>query len=425
MLAQKQGIDFRKCIDEKKILLIKLSQGLIGEDNSYLLGSLFLSKFNQVAQSRQNLPKNERHPYYIYCDEFQNFITPSISQILSGARKYGLGLILAHQETAQIDDYKTLNSVISNPYIRICFRLGDIDSKKLESGFSYFEQNDLQSLQVGQAIVRIGSSTKDFNLATSLLKEVTTDYSEYIISHVRKNYATPRKEVENILTTLLPNIRRSKEEVKIFKKEEPKTLQLKEPKVIEIEAKLESSFEEQKEAILQVAEKEEKERKHRTIQNYIKTVASQRGYKTTIEKELVDGKRIDVVIEKDKCSIAFEISVTNSIDYEIKNIQKCLQQNYQYICCVCDNKTHLGNIQKRLQETIDTSTMKTIRFFNPSEIIPFLDSFTEKEKPKTKRVRGYRVKSKSIDISGIDADEKNQTLKSILLKEIRKKSSKK
>lgn len=153
MLAQTKGVDFRTCIEEKKIVLIKLSQGLVGEENSFLLGSIFLSKFNQLAQGRQSLPKSERHPYYIYLDEFQNFITPSITRILSGARKYGLGLVLAHQELAQIDDAKTLNSVISNPYIRICFRLGDTDAKRLESGFSYFEQSDLQSLGIGQAIM--------------------------------------------------------------------------------------------------------------------------------------------------------------------------------------------------------------------------------------------------------------------------------
>lgn len=156
MLVQTGGVDFKQCIEEKKIVLIKLSQGLIGEENSFLLGSIFLSKFNQVAQGRQSLPKSQRDPYYIYLDEFQNFITPSITRILSGARKYGLGLVLAHQELGQIDDTKILNSVISNPYTRICFRLGDADAKRLENGFSYFEQSDLQSLGTGEAIMRVG-----------------------------------------------------------------------------------------------------------------------------------------------------------------------------------------------------------------------------------------------------------------------------
>ncbi len=93
-----------------------MSQGLIGEDNSYLLGSIFISKFNQVALSRQSISKEKRHPFYIYMDEFQNFITPSITSMLSGVRKYGVGLVLAHQELAQIEEQKVMNSVISNPF---------------------------------------------------------------------------------------------------------------------------------------------------------------------------------------------------------------------------------------------------------------------------------------------------------------------
>jgi len=207
MLVQNEGVDFAECIKKKKIVLLKLSQGLIGEENSFLLGSLFLSKFNQAAQGRQALAKSQRHPYYIYLDEFQNFITPSITSILSGARKYGLGLVLAHQELAQIDDSKVLNSVISNPYIRMCFRLGDSDAKRLESGFSGFEQSDLQSLEIGKAIMRVGSSNNDFNITTSLLSQVSSNSKnirEYIIQNTRDNYSKPKSELNEIIISLLP-----------------------------------------------------------------------------------------------------------------------------------------------------------------------------------------------------------------------------
>ena len=108
----------------------------------------------------------------LFLDEFQNFITPSIERILSGARKYALGLTIAHQELGQIEDTRLLNSVVSNPKTRICFRLGDNDAKRLESGFSYFEQSDLQGLERGQAIMRIGNSQNDFNMQTSPLAEM-------------------------------------------------------------------------------------------------------------------------------------------------------------------------------------------------------------------------------------------------------------
>jgi DNA helicase HerA-like ATPase len=434
MLAQTKGVDFRACIEEKKIVLIKLSQGLIGEENSFLLGSIFLSKFNQVAQGRQSLPKHERHPYYIYLDEFQNFITPSITRILSGARKYGLGLILAHQELAQIDDTKTLNSVISNPYIRICFRLGDIDAKKLESGFSYFEQSDLQGLDIGQAIVRVGGSNSDFNISTLPLSDINTSRTEEIkqsiIEQTRSKYAQPKNIVENILTSLLPIVQKkrkgdgSKEEkdraitpsefeITKAQKEEIKVLPKRE----------QTPLEAQKESYLKQEEEKEQIRKHRAIQDYIKTLASQRGFVSSIEKETSTGGRIDIALVKNDLNIAFEISITNSIDYEVQNIQKCIEANCTYICMVSESDIHLRNIKKRAQENIPKDALKKVRFMAPSGIMKFLDSF-ENTKKITKRVHGYRVQSSYVDVKDGDINTRSSTIKNIVLKSLGKDSKK-
>jgi len=400
MLAQKEGIDFRKCIDEKKIVLIKLSQGLIGEENSYLLGSLFLSKFNQVAQGRQNLTKEQRHPYYIYLDEFQNFITPSISQILSGARKYGLGLILAHQEIAQIDDYKTLNSVISNPYIRICFRLGDIDAKKLESGFSYFEQSDLQSLNVGQAIMRIGSSTNDFNIQTNNLSEIEVELATHIRTHIvkqtRGQYCKSRSTIEQLLVDLLPKskTKNTKNETVIETKKLEKNNVTTNEVVLEKKEPIpdqKTSLEQQKDKYLESISKQEKERKHRTLQEYVRTIGLQRGFKATIEDELSNGKRIDVSLIKDDLRIAIEISVTNTVDYEVQNIQKCLDEDYGLVFMISDNSKHLLNIQKLGKTVIDKASLKKVFFFKSDELSTYLDATQKKETKLEKRVNGWRV----------------------------------
>ncbi len=157
MVAQKKGLDFEHILDTKKILLIKLSQGLIGAENSFLLGTFFVSKMYQAAMARQAKRKADRNDFFLYIDEFQNFITPSMSYILSGARKYHLGLILAHQDMQQLQKYDTelASSVVVNAGTRICFRLGDTDAKRFASGFSYFDAADLENLHIGEAIGRI------------------------------------------------------------------------------------------------------------------------------------------------------------------------------------------------------------------------------------------------------------------------------
>ena len=181
MVAQKENrIDFGEIMNNGKIFLAKLAHGAIGEENSFLLGAFIVSKFHQLAISRQELAKEDRRPFYFYIDEFQNFITPSMESMLSGGRKHGIALILAHQELQQLasKNKEVASSVIANPYTRICFRMGDFDAKKLESGFSYFEATDLQNLGLGEAICRIEQTAYDFNLKTAPLPEPDGDETE-------------------------------------------------------------------------------------------------------------------------------------------------------------------------------------------------------------------------------------------------------
>ncbi|MFZ5500970.1 MAG: type IV secretory system conjugative DNA transfer family protein, partial [Candidatus Micrarchaeota archaeon] len=198
MVGQKDSrIDFAHIMNNRKIFLAKLSHGGIGEENSYLLGALLVAKIHQIALSRQEIEQKKRQPFYLYIDEFQNFVTPSMESILSGARKYNLGLILAHQELRQLaaKDKEVASSVLSNPYTRICFRLGETDAAKLAAGFSYFDGSDLQSLGIGQAIGRIEQARYDFNLRTHDAPRNAARgplvSREEIIAASRANYGVP------------------------------------------------------------------------------------------------------------------------------------------------------------------------------------------------------------------------------------------
>jgi hypothetical protein len=206
MVNQREDrLDFRQMMDGDKILLAKLAQGAIGEENAYLLGTLLVTKFHQMALGRQNVPEAERRPFTLIIDEAHNFITPSLASILSGARKFGLGLVLSHQELRQLlsNNADVAAAVLANPYTRICFRLGDDDAKRLAPGFSSFEPQDFQNLGVGEAIVRMGQAEHDFTLITSPLPPVDADVArvrrEQIVANSRECYARPRAEIEAAL----------------------------------------------------------------------------------------------------------------------------------------------------------------------------------------------------------------------------------
>jgi len=374
ILSQKEGLDFNEVIDERKILLVKLSQGLIGEENSYLLGTIILSKIYQIAQARQLLSKSDRHPFYIYLDEFHNFISPSIVSILSGSRKYGVGLVLAHQELSQIKDANIYNSVLSNANIRICFRLGDFDAKKLESGLSYFDSNDLQNLDIGEAIARVGKSTNDFSLNTLPISDSTYEgNTQFVIENSRKNYYRKISEVEVEIDNKIPRSVEPSNIKEISIKEEKQNIEIKGKEYI-------NNFTEQEEI-----------REHRYIQTFVKKIAEQRGFKANIEEE-VEGGRIDVVLIRDDVKVACEIAVSNSVEYEVRNINKCLNAGYSKVCIISKDEKHLKKIKESAEKEL--GEIETIQFISYNQVPEFLNSIIGEGQEKVERVRGYRVKVK-------------------------------
>jgi hypothetical protein len=201
MVSQPQNkLDFADIMDSGKIFLARLPKGL-GNENSSLLGTLLISKFQQIAMARQSQEMAARKDFWIYIDEFANFITPSMAEILSEARKYRVGLILAHHQLHQLQSSPDVASaVMAHPCTRVVFRVEDDDAKKLSDGFESFEARHLKTLEKFHAFVRVERNDFDFNLA--LRKPELPDQPEAdsqrkkAIAASRSKYATPRAEVE-------------------------------------------------------------------------------------------------------------------------------------------------------------------------------------------------------------------------------------
>lgn len=400
MLAQNRGVSFKLAIEQKKIVLIKLSQGLIGEDNSYVLASLFLAKMLQATLARQALPPQQRHPYYVYLDEFQNFLTPSIPHILSGARKYGLGLILAHQELAQIDDNKILGSVISNPYIRICFRLGDADARRLEGGFKNFTKEDFQILSTGQAIVRIGSASKDVNVQCYLPEQKNEQevqkVRQAIMAHSRATYGASKEEVEAIIQNLFLRSESTQ-------KAPPRNIKTDEGAVFDEEQKqnpspkhqsaLKSALSDSSEELIEgkddfdyqsIVNDRSQAQEHQKIQRNIKKIGQKFDFLSTIEKGIEGAKRIDVLLIRPDVTIAVEVSVSNTIGYEIENIQKCLA-HARHIVMTSPNTKHLEQIKDKARQVFTKDILARLHFLLPREVESFLASFKKPTMTETEK----------------------------------------
>lgn len=165
----KSTIDMHDAMNNGKILLINVSKGKIGEDNSALLGAMIINRIQLAAMDRATIPEEERRDFYLYVDEFQNFATESFADILSEARKYRLNLIMAHQYIAQMEE-EVSDAVFGNVGTLICFRVGAADAEYLEKEFApTFTQTDLVNLNKFGAYIKLminGISTKPFSMRT-------------------------------------------------------------------------------------------------------------------------------------------------------------------------------------------------------------------------------------------------------------------
>ncbi len=201
----KSTIDLFKIMNERKIFLVNVSKGRIGEDNSALLGAMIITKLQLSAMERVRIPEEERVDFYLYVDEFQNFVTDSFASILSEARKYRLNLIIAHQYIGQlVTDVSTRvrDAVFGNVGTIIVFRVGAADAEFLEPEFTpEFSQADLVNLPNYSIYLRLmvnGVSCRPFSAVTLPPFQVKTSQTtkEEIIRNSCQRYARPRALVE-------------------------------------------------------------------------------------------------------------------------------------------------------------------------------------------------------------------------------------
>ncbi len=195
----KSSFNVRQIMDEHKILLVNLSRGLLGEDNAALLGSLLVTKIQLAAMSRADMPAEQRTPFYLYVDEFQNFATDSFATILSEARKYGLNLTVANQYTAQMSQ-EVKDAVFGNVGSIIAFRMGADDARSMLRYFEpKFEEYDLVHMHNRHFVISItieGEKTPAFSAISLNLPQQQSDNSAAIIANSRARYASSKAYVE-------------------------------------------------------------------------------------------------------------------------------------------------------------------------------------------------------------------------------------
>jgi hypothetical protein len=209
----KSSFDIRTLMDEKKILLINLSKGLVGDVNMKLLGSMLTTRIFLGAMSRADLPPDvlkKSAPFYFYVDEFQNFANETFAEILSEARKYNLNLIIAHQYVEQMEE-EVRAAVFGNVGTTVTFRIGAPDAELMEVLFApEFTKEDLVNLGFAQVYLTLmidGVGSRPFSAVTlPPIEQPKRTFRNEVIEASRKMFAGRRSEVEGAIYADLATI---------------------------------------------------------------------------------------------------------------------------------------------------------------------------------------------------------------------------
>lgn len=200
---QHSSFDFREVMDQKKIFLCNLAKGKTGDINADLLGMIIVTKLQMAALARADIPESERHPFFLYIDEFQNFVTDSIATILSEARKYKLALIIAHQYIGQLsknNDTKIKDAVFGNVGTMMVARIGpeDVDTleKVYQPDFTGYDMINSDKFTWYVKMIVDNASTRPFTMNLTPKPKGDRELAEAIKELSRLKYGRDRTLVE-------------------------------------------------------------------------------------------------------------------------------------------------------------------------------------------------------------------------------------
>lgn len=431
ILSQPNLIDLNQAMNQGKIMVFNLSKGILGEENSQVLGSFILSKLQLAAMARAELPPSERKLFVVALDEVQNqagrnLDTTSIRSFLSEARKYGVALIMATQFTSQLDR-EVVSAIFGNVGTLICLRCGIEDAPLLQRELGVFTAEDLLNLEIGQAIVRMGRAADSFNLDIVAPPRPMRSFRDQIVQLSRDRYCRPRSEVEELFRKRVEPQASEVQPVITFSGEPANKKGRTSPKPsVEGVTKVflqETAFnlpDEKVKAELS-AGKAKGASQHRYLQSLIKRMGEEMGYRAIVEQPTPDGQgKVDVGLEREGKRIACEISVTTTDEHELSNIEKCLRAGYDTVILCSSERRTLDKVKALASKRLKESDQEKVLFFEPEALFFYLETETASRASKEERVKGYKVKVQYQPVAETEKRTKREAVAQVILQALRR-----
>lgn len=438
MFAQKTNkLDLFEALQEGKIVLVSTAKDLLKSDGSALFGRFIIALLAQAALERSTVDETDRTPTYVYIDEAQEYFDDSIETILNQARKYKVGLTLAHQTLDQLSP-RLRSVILANTSLKCVGGVSAKDARaladELHTPSDFIESMRRRGERTQFAVWLKNQTPSAVRMSVPLghlerQPTLTEDAYDALIDANRARYCGRLADI----ASFAPLIPQPEERVV----EEPRhaapspiapspVANLPEPPEPSPRHRMED---EAAEAIAPLQPRRQPHDldagpsqqgkggpKHRYLQSLVKELAEQQGFRAVIEAPVAGGAgQVDVLLTRADLTVAVEVSVSTPVEWERENIRKCLEAGYSGVALVlAKTKANQTRYQAALMEGLGPDDQARLTFLSPEDLPDFIAALAPTPEPTENIVRGYRVKVSQAAVSPADAKARRETLARVI-----------
>lgn len=444
-------VDLYGALQSGKIVLVNTSKELLGHEGASILGRFFIALIAQAAQRRAMIPQHERNPAFVYIDEAADYFDVTVDHLLNQARKYKVGMVLAHQNLDQLST-SLRASIFASTSIKYAGGVSSRDATVFASEMRS-EREFLESMRKRERETTFAAHVRNVTpraLSVSvplgvLEREPTLGEADWkeLQSRNREAYCIPLHEVpasefrprrkaetRTANSSDIPNTERPVPASEVPAEE---SVAERQPELPRHDPPTQASGEAKP---MGAAPKPVPPRKamakdaappplgrggkeHRYLQNLIKEFAISKGYHAVIEEQILDGTgRVDVSLSREGQKIACEISVTTGRDHEFGNIEKCLAAGYTRIIFVSSDARHLKAMERLAASQFEENDRAKLHFTSPEDAISLLGRWCGDAEVKT--VRGYTVRTTVATTDAVDAEKRSAAVAAVIAGSLRR-----
>jgi hypothetical protein len=430
---RRNKVDLFEAMNSGKIVLIHTAKDLLKKDGCQILGRFFIAMIAQVALQRAALPQNKRRPFFVYIDEAYDYFDENIEDLLNQARKYRVGLILAHQNLDQLPR-KLEATLMASASIKFVGGVNSSDARAFAKEMNCTD-SFLQSMKRHQDYTEFACFVRNytpravkvsvpFGVMEVLPKASEEDYQS-LLEENRERYCEPKAEMpipiyqepelaaetqaivsEVSIPEIMPQPEKPSKvpEAEVSIPEPPKPKPERKPRRIPEEPPLLGRG----------------GAKHKYLQQLIKNLAEERGFRANIEQPILEGAgSVDVSLEKGDKKVACEISVTTTPEHELGNVTKCLKAEYDTVILLSADTKHMRELKEYIETRLESQTGKVL-FFLPEEFIGYLEQEEAAAVGSERTIKGYKVKVKYKALDDEERKSRRQAIAKVILQSMKR-----